>query len=193
MMAVLFVIVGGALLVAAVLALVSVGRFALGGSAGLLGDGLGPGSRAPRWSGTDQRGRRWSVPSGERWQLLLFADHSLGAFPELLPALDGPGDDPDDPEIVVLARAATAGKAVAAMPRLGLELPVVGVPERLYGRYNVRVMPWAMFVDPTGIVWGSSLVNRSWKVEKLGVIARARAAEHRRPAQARAGAAGLAP
>jgi hypothetical protein len=39
-------------------------------------------------------------------------------------------------------------------------------------------MPWAFFVDPSGTVWGSSLLNLQWQVEKLLAIARARAAEH---------------
>ena len=125
--------------------------------------------------------------------MLLFTDHSLGAFPSLLPAFDRPGGDRDQSEVVVLARASSAQRAVAAMQRLGLELPVVGVPDRLYGRHNVRVMPWAMFVDAGGTIWGSSLVNESWQIEKLGVIARARAAEHEHQARDQAGARGLAP
>ena len=193
MASVLFVIVGGVLLLTAVLALLSIGRLALGGSAGLRGDGLAPGSRAPRWSGVDQHGRTWSVPSGRGWQMLLFADHSLAAFPALLPGLDQARRDPDALEIVVLARASTARKARAAMSRLGLDLPMLGVPERLYGRFNVRVMPWAMFVDAAGTVWGSSLVNETWQVKKLWVIARARAAEREHAARGQVGARGLAP
>jgi hypothetical protein len=37
----------------------------------------------------------------------------------------------------------------------------------LYAAYNVRVMPFAIFVDSAGRVRASSLVNEAWQVTKL--------------------------
>jgi hypothetical protein len=48
---------------------------------------------------------------------------------------------------------------------------LVGSPS-LYGRYNVRVMPFMIVVDAAGVVRGSSLVNHDWQVDRLCQIAR---------------------
>ena len=37
----------------------------------------------------------------------------------------------------------------------------------LYAAYNVRVIPFAIFVDSAGRVRASSLVNEAWQVTKL--------------------------
>src|SRR5204863_9872384 len=39
------------------------------------------------------------------------------------------------------------------------------------GRYNVRVMPWVMFTDSSGMVRASSLVTHAWQIEKLRRLA----------------------
>ena len=43
---------------------------------------------------------------------------------------------------------------------------VTGSPS-LYAAYNVRVTPFAIFVDSAGRVRASSLVNHAWQVTKL--------------------------
>ena len=48
---------------------------------------------------------------------------------------------------------------------------IAGSPS-LYGRYNVRVTPFLIFVDPDGRVRGSSLVNHRWQLMKLWQLAR---------------------
>jgi hypothetical protein len=58
------------------------------------------------------------------------------------------------------------------LSQLGLAgLPVVtGSPAR-YAEYNVRVMPFAIFVDAAARVRASSLVNHDWQMRKLSQIA----------------------
>ena len=58
------------------------------------------------------------------------------------------------------------------LSELGLaDLPVAGGSAKLYAGYNVRVMPYAIFVGPDGVVRGSSLVNFDWQLAKLRRIA----------------------
>ncbi len=55
---------------------------------------------------------------------------------------------------------------------LGLSgVPVLAGSPRLYARYNVRAMPFVIFVDSAGLVRGSSLVNHDWQLAKLRQIA----------------------
>lgn len=62
--------------------------------------------------------------------------------------------------------------AEALIGKLGLDgVPVVAGSPALYGAYNVRVMPFAIFVDSTGLVRASSLVNHDWQIAKLRRIA----------------------
>jgi hypothetical protein len=178
----LFCAAAAGLVVATMVAFLTVGQLRLAGSAGLRGDGLRPGSRPPRWSAVDHRGRRQGVPSETgRWQMLLFADHSLQAFPLLVDGVRQVRREPEGPDVIVVTPEATAQVAREAITELGLDVPVVAVPPRVYHQYNVRVMPWAFFVDPGGTVWASSLLNLQWQVQKLEAIARARAAEHAGP------------
>ncbi len=53
---------------------------------------------------------------------------------------------------------------------LGRIAVLTGSPA-LYGRYNVRVGPFLIFVDAAGLVRASSLANYSWQVAKLRQIA----------------------
>jgi hypothetical protein len=171
---VLFVVVSGVLLSATLFAFLTVGRIVLSGSAGLKGDGLVPGRTAPRWSAKDQRGQRHELGSGGRWQMLVFTDHSLSAFPSVVDGIVRMADRPAAPDVLVVADQARAETAVRGLTRLGIDVPVLAVPVRVYHQYNVRVLPWVFFVDPGGTVRASSLVNASWQLEKLWVIARAR-------------------
>ena len=72
---------------------------------------------------------------------------------------------------MVLTRGPAAG-AAGVLSELGLaDLPVVAGSARLYASYNVRVMPYAIFVGSDGLVHGSSLVNFDWQLAKLRRIA----------------------
>lgn len=179
-LSVLFVFVGGLLLFSTFAAFVAMGRLVLSGRTGLEGDGIEPGRRAPTWSSTDQGSHRRQVPSGDRWQMLIFTDHSLSGFPSVVEGLSQMLGRPAAPEVIVVADETTSGTAVHALPLLGLDVPVVGVPTHVYHQYNVRVMPWVFFVDPAGAVQASSLVNHAWQLEKLWAIARARVQGQRR-------------
>jgi hypothetical protein len=76
-----------------------------------------------------------------------------------------------DLDIVILTRGPAAG-AVPVLAELGLaDLPVVAGSPRLYAGYNVRVMPYAIFIGSDGLVRGSSLVNFDWQLAKLRRIA----------------------
>ncbi len=198
-----FLAVAALLCAAGGYALLGLGQVALSGAAALERDGLPRGGRAPAWTLADATGRPRTSPPRGPLQLIMFTDHSLRSFPsvadglrELLAA--APGRDPAPPEIVVLTRGPSA-MARAALAELGLaEIPVVAGSPALYARYNVRVMPFAIFVDSGGIVRGSSLVNHDWQLAKLRQVAAlpagppptARRRPLRGPAAARAGGPG---
>jgi len=170
MLAIAFVIVAAVLCLALLLALLGVGHLRLSGSDAIERDGLARGQRAPAWRLADVTGQVRSSPPSRPLQLVVFADHSLRSFPSVaagLRALDGD----DELEIVVLTRG-PAGPAEEALAGLGLAaIPVVQGSPALYARYNVRVMPFLIFVDSAGRVRASSLVNHDWQVGKLRRVA----------------------
>ncbi len=104
---------------------------------------------------------------------MVFADHSLKSFPSVVAGLRALRDQQAgaDLDIVILTRGPASG-AVAVLAELGLaDLPVLAGSPRLYAGYNVRVMPYAIFVGSDGLVHGSSLVNFDWQLAKLKRIA----------------------
>src|SRR6202035_3693021 len=50
-------------------------------------------------------------------------------------------------------------------------VPVLTGTPALYAAYNVRVGPFAVFVDSAGQVRASSLVNHDWQLDKLRQLA----------------------
>ena len=88
-----------------------------------------------------------------------FADHSLREFPDVVDGMRMLDDHHDD-DVIVVARE-YARDVVGALPGLGLTCPIVVVPESLYHRYNVRVMPFLVIVDPDGKVQAST---RYWRI-----------------------------
>lgn len=108
----------------------------------------------------------------------MFADHSLKSFPSVVAGLRALGaggaaaaGEHPGPEIVIMTRGSGAG-AAELIGQLGLaEIPVVTGSPGLYADYNVRVMPFAIFVDSAGLVRASSLVNHDWQVAKLSQVA----------------------
>lgn len=193
-LAILFVVIAAIGCTAAVLALLGIGQLGLSGAAALERDGLARGRSAPRWTLPDQAGTLRSSPPAGPLQLIIFADHSLKSFRSVVAGLRALVADADL-EIVVLARR-RADQSVPILAQLGLtEVPVVSGSRRLYGSYNVRVMPFAIFIDSAGLVRGSSLVNHDWQLAKLRQVAaipldtgvrtrrHRRHRRHRRPAQ----------
>lgn len=174
---ILFVLIAAILCAAAVLALLGVGQLALSGVDAIERDGLARGRFAPRWALPDSAGVvRRSPPAGPL-QLIVFTDHSLKSFPSVaagLRTLRGDQealDDPDDLEIVVLLRRPSeiAGPVLSQLGLGGIPI-VTGSPAR-YADYNVRVIPFAIFVGSDGRVRASSLVNHDWQLAKLRQIA----------------------
>jgi hypothetical protein len=158
---------------AAVFAWLGIGQLALSGSDAIERDGLARGQRAPSWSLTDAVGAEHQSPPAQSLQLVVFADHSLKSFPSVVAGLRSLRDREPAAglDIVILTRGPAAG-AGPVLAELGLAgLPVVAGSPRLYAGYNVRVMPYAIFVGCDGLVRGSSLVNFDWQLAKLRRIA----------------------
>jgi hypothetical protein len=193
--AISFLAVGAVICVAAVIAVfATVEVYYLAGSRAIAEDGLRRGSHAPRWSLTDNSGQlTHSPPRTNSVQLILFSDHSLKSFPSVADGLRALADGAPPPEIVVLTRHAS-DIAVPVLEILGLgRVPVVTGSPALYGKYNVRVMPFVIAVDSAGQVRASSLVNHAWQIDKLWRLAqiapepgepRPKAHSRRRPARA---------
>jgi hypothetical protein len=169
--AILFIAFAVILCAATVLGWLGLGQIALSGSSALERDGLGRGQRAPTWTLTDSAGMTHSSPPGGQIQLIVFADHSLKSFPSVVAGLRALRSGPADLEIVIVTRGASEG-AAAMLSQIGLDgIPVLTGSPAIYAAYNVRVMPFAIFVDSAGLVRASSLVNHDWQVAKLGQIA----------------------
>jgi hypothetical protein len=169
-LAVGFVVIATILMVAAMLALLRVAHLMLSGADAIERDGLARGQRAPSWSLADAAGAAHASPPVRPLQLIVFADHSLKSFPSVVGGLRALLAD-SDLEIVILTRG-PAEPASLALAELGLaEVPVLAGSPRLYANYNVRVMPFVIFVDSAGLVRGSSLVNHDWQLIKLRQVA----------------------
>jgi hypothetical protein len=169
--AVLFAVVAAALCVAAALAVLGTAQVYLSGPEAIARDGLARGQRAPRWARPDSSGTvRRSPPAGPL-QLVIFADHSLKSFPSVLDGLADLVARDAQLETVVLLRRPN-DLAAPLLQMLGLDgVPVLTGSPALYARYNVRVGPFAIFVDSAGLVRASSLVNHDWQLAKLRQLA----------------------
>lgn len=167
----LFVAVAVAACVAAVLVILSSAHVLLSGASAIERDGLPRGRRAPRWSLTDSAGMTHGSPPAAPLQLVIFADHSLKSFPSVLDGLrELRASDPDLDMVVLLRQRNDLAEPLLHM--LGLDgVPVLTGSPALYADYNVRVGPFAIFVDSAGRVRASSLVNYDWQVIKLRQVA----------------------
>ncbi|PRX98066.1 hypothetical protein [Allonocardiopsis opalescens] len=162
-----FVVVAALLILVAVLAVVTIAQLILQSRAGVARDGLERGRTAPEWEADDLGGTRRRSPAPGRWQLLVFADHSLNSFPGVVEGLRALADEAgDELETIVLAREYSR-EVVGELTVLGVDSPVVLVPNSVYHRYNIRVMPFVVLVGPDGKVGASSLVNHAWQLESL--------------------------
>jgi hypothetical protein len=161
-----FVVVALVLCVATVLALFGITHVSMSGAEAIERDGLAPGMHAPVWSLADSTGKVLRSPPRVPLQLIMFTDHSLKAFPSVV---DGLRDvmAQEGLEIVVLTRRRNE-LAESVLRLIGLDgIPVLTGSPSLYAAYNVRVTPFAIFVDSAGRVRASSLVNEAWQVTKL--------------------------
>jgi hypothetical protein len=171
--ATIFIIIAAALGVAALCAMLAVTYvYYLSGSRAIKDDGLAKGTPAPTWLLAASSGEMLrSPPQKSPLQLIVFADHSLKSFPSVVEGLRLLMREAAELEIVILMRRSTELAApLLAIMGLG-DIPVVTGSSALYGRYNVRVMPFAIFVDRGGRVQASSLVNHAWQLETLWQVA----------------------
>ncbi len=173
----------------AALAFIGFGIARLGGRLGLHREGLSPGARSPRWSQPDLDGTV-RAPGTGRWQLLLFADHSLCEFPGAVSGLRAlVSEESVEVLLVTRTRPEVVREAVAT---LRLDVPIIPVAETFYHRHNVRVMPFVIVLDPAGVVRASGLVNRHETVLRMWEIAQVLAAPRNIPATAAGVAEGAA-
>lgn len=169
--AIALVLVAALLCVLAIMAVFGIVHVAMSGSEAVERDGLYRGAPAPAWSRPDSAGRIVRSPPTGPLQLLVFADHSLKSFPSLVDGLRQVTGAGDGLEAVVVLRSASQ-IAEPVLRTLGLGgIPVVTGSASLYGRYNVRVTPFVIFVDAAGRVRASSLVNYDWQVVRLRQLA----------------------
>lgn len=167
-----FVVVAAVLCVVTVLAVFGVLHLYMSGGDAIQRDGLRRGTRAPSWSLPDLSGApHVSPPKEEQLQLVMFTDHSLKSFPSVVDDLQRLAKDPDLDIVVLLQGLRPLAASILELLGIGSIPIVVGSP-RLYGRYNVRVTPFVIFVDHDGRVRASSLVNHDWQLVKLARLAR---------------------
>lgn len=153
-------------LVLAVALYVSVGAAQLHGPLAIAYDGPRAGRAAPRLDVATLDGGRVVVPSGRR-QVLLFADHSLMDFEEILELLAS-DDRGDLPDLVVLG--STDRTSAELLRGLELRVPAAMVQHSVYERFRVRVMPYAVVVDSDGSTVTSGLVNTQFQFRHLAQV-----------------------
>jgi hypothetical protein len=169
--AVIFIVVAVILCAAAVFAVLGIAQIYLSGAEAIEHDGLASGSDAPAWSLTDSSGTRHRSPPDKPLQLIMFTDHSLKSFPSVVDGLRAVMTQAARLEVIVLLRHRNEiAEPVLRMLGLG-DIPVLTGSPALYGRYNVRVIPFAIIVDSAGQVRASSLVNHDWQITKLVQLA----------------------
>lgn len=171
--AMLFVFVAGVLCIAAILAVLAATHlYYMTTSQGIIDDGMIRGAVAPSWSLADSSGAVVrSPPESKPFQLIVFTDHSLKSFPPVTQGLLDLLHAAPQLEIVILMRH-PSDLAGPLFHVLGLgEIPILTGSPVLYGRYNVRVMPFMIFVDSMGRVRASSLVNSAGQVERFWRLA----------------------
>lgn len=167
-----FLGVGAMFIVLAMLAIVRTGLMRLESSEGIWRDGLPSGKAAPSWSLPDLEGNLRITPSGDHWQFLIFADHSLASFPNLVAGMNHLAATGQDLEVLVLSRD-SRDLCEATVRALDLQIPIVQVDQEFYDRYRVRVMPFAFLLDPRGTTRWVGLVNKEDQLFHVWRIIRA--------------------
>ncbi len=166
-----FIVCASLLILLTVLAIVRIGLLRLESPLGIMRDSLPMGAAAPTWRLPDLAGHARATPAG-KWQLLVFADHSLREFPELVEGIKELCEHQPGLEALMLPsrHPDLAAQTAAAM---GLDIPVVPVDRDFYWRHNVRVMPFFLVLDPDGVVRSGGLADHQegfsiiWRLSKL--------------------------
>ena len=139
-------------------AMVWLGFSRLHSSIGRTRDGIPPGKVIPSWALSDLDGRLRITPASEHSQLLIFADHSLSSFPDLVSGVNQLAATVPELEVLVLSRESRE-LCEATVRALSLQVPIVQVDQAFYDRYRVRVMPFIYFLNPTGKVQWVGVVS----------------------------------
>lgn len=166
-----FVAFASLLILLTVLAIVRVGLLRLESPLGIMRDSLPLGAVAPTWRLPDLAGHARGTPTGT-WQLLVFADHSLREFPELVEGIKELRRREPGLEVLMLPSKHPDLAAQTAVA-MGLDIPVVPVDRDFYWRHNVRVMPFFLVLDPDGVVRSGGLADDQdgfsiiWRLSKL--------------------------
>lgn len=157
-LAVNFIVFAAALIVSALLVLVRIGFGRLESEIGIQRDGPPVGKTIPRFVLPDRRGSDRVIPGrDEQWQLLVFADHSLESFPEVVFAMNHLAAR-ESVDVLMLNRPSSI-LSNGTIEDLDILVPVVDVSQRLCDRYAVRVVPFGILVDPMGVTRWKGIVG----------------------------------
>ncbi len=148
-LSILFFAIGGLIILLCVILILQIGFVRLESRIGRARDGYPPGKAVPTWSLPDLTGQIRKSPSRDRWQLLIFANYTIGGFPELISNIRQLALTSTELEIIILADA-REDFCEAMVRGLELSIPVVSVDQNFYQSFRVRTMPFAFFVDPDG-------------------------------------------
>lgn len=140
------------------LAIIRAGFARLSSAIGVARDGFPPGTTVPTWSLPDAAGHTHTTPNRDHWQFLIFADQSLASFPELIAGMHHLAQKVQEVEVLVISQESRQDCQATAQ-LLDLQVPIVPVKRAFYERFRVRVMPFALLLDPHGIVRWVGLVN----------------------------------
>lgn len=160
------------LILLALLAIVRNGFVRLNSSIGIARDGFPPGKSVPAWSLPDLEGHLRVTPAGDHRQLLIFANRSLVAFPDLVTGINHLAQTEPELEVLVLSNEDRDQNRVT-MQGLDLQVPLLSVDQAFYEQFRVRVMPFAFFLDAQGIVRWVGLINTEAQLFHAWRIARA--------------------
>lgn len=142
---------GGLIVILSLIFILQIGFIRFESRIGIARDEYPPGKVVPAWTLPDLNGQLRKSPSEDRWQLLIFVNYALGAFPELIVNIQQLASASSKLEVLILAGA--KHDFCEAMARgLDLRVPVVSVDQSFYQRFRVRTMPFAFFLDPSGKV-----------------------------------------
>jgi hypothetical protein len=171
-----FLLLGVVTVSLVLLMIMRIGYGRLESAIGIARDGPRRERPAPAWQATDNSGHTRRVPCGGRWQLLIFADHCLASFPDLVAAMNRLPVAVSDLDVAVLARS-RPGLNAEMIVSLGITAPVVMVDQGLYDQYKARVMPFSVLIDDRGIVKWKGVANNEAQLRRELRLARAESAE----------------
>ncbi len=99
-----FLFMEGCLLLLCLISICYTGFLRLESRIGVARDGYPPGKAVPSWSLPDSTGLMRKTPGADHWQLLIFTNHALVAFPDLLAGIRQLASTAKELEIIILAQ-----------------------------------------------------------------------------------------